>query len=88
LSKPKGNKGIGRWWDRAWHWNEIQNRCITIVDKILSIKARNPKADTLVFEKQLDEMVYKLYDLTNEEVKTIDLDFWLSNEEYSILRIE
>ena len=67
--------------------NQKQNPCITIADKILSIKAGNTKADTSVFEKQLDEMVYKLYELTYEEVKVIDSDFWLSDEEYSILKI-
>ena len=43
-----------------------------IVDKILSAKEKNPQADTSKFEKQLDEMVYKLYELTQEEIKTIE----------------
>lgn len=34
-------------------------------------------------EKQIDLMVYKLYDLTYEEVKSIDKDFILSEEQYA-----
>ena len=35
-----------------------------------------------LIEKQIDLMVYKLYDLTYEEVKSIDKEFDLSEEEY------
>jgi adenine-specific DNA-methyltransferase len=45
---------------------------ISIVDQILSTKAANPKADTSQLEKQIDEMVYKLYELTEEEIKIIE----------------
>jgi hypothetical protein len=41
---------------------------ITIVDKILSAKAENAQADISALEKQLDEMIYKLYELTEEEI--------------------
>ena len=44
----------------------------TLVDKILSAKAANPKADTSNLEKQIDKMVYKLYELTEEEIKIIE----------------
>lgn len=43
-----------------------------IIDKIQMAKAANPKADTSALEKQIDEMVYKLYDLTEEEIKIIE----------------
>ena len=43
-----------------------------LVDQILSAKAENPKADTSQLEKQIDEMVYKLYELTDEEIKIIE----------------
>ncbi len=49
-----------------------QEPFITIVDKILSSKAANSKADTSVLEKQLDEMVYKLYELTDDEIAIIE----------------
>lgn len=35
-------------------------------------KKNNPKADTSALEKQIDEMVYKLYELTDEEIKIIE----------------
>jgi len=62
-----------------------QKPFITLVDKILSTKTQNPKADTTVLENQIDELVFKLYNLTYEEVKVIDKDFWLTKEEYDNL---
>ena len=35
------------------------------------------------YEKQIDTMVYKLYELTYEEVLTIDKDFTLSEQQYN-----
>uniref|UniRef100_UPI00286A23FF Eco57I restriction-modification methylase domain-containing protein n=1 Tax=Flavobacterium sp. TaxID=239 RepID=UPI00286A23FF len=49
-----------------------QKPFITLVDKILSAKEKDPKADTSKLEKQLDEMVYKLYELTEEEIAIIE----------------
>ncbi|MBI5327660.1 MAG: hypothetical protein HZB80_05145 [Deltaproteobacteria bacterium] len=31
-----------------------------------------PNADTSAFERQIDEMVYKLYDLTPEEIAIVE----------------
>ena len=45
---------------------------IEIVNKILSIKKENPTADTSVLEKEIDQMVYKLYDLTAAEVAIVE----------------
>ena len=39
---------------------------------ILSAKEKNPDADTSKLEKQLDEMIYKLYKLTDEEIKVVE----------------
>jgi hypothetical protein len=44
----------------------------SIVDKIFSKKSKNPEADISDLEKQIDAMVYKLYDLTEEEIKIIE----------------
>jgi hypothetical protein len=41
-----------------------QQPFVALIDKILSTKRKNPSADTSVLEKQIDKMVYKLYDLT------------------------
>jgi REP element-mobilizing transposase RayT len=49
-----------------------QKPFVNLVDKIISTKEKNTEADTSPLEKQLDEMVYKLYDLTEEEIKTIE----------------
>jgi hypothetical protein len=46
---------------------------ITLVDKILSAKQLNPNADISVLEKQIDALVYKLYDISPKEQSIIML---------------
>ena len=65
-----------------------QKLVINLVDQILSAKAVNHKADTSQLERKIDELVYKLYDLTYDEVKVIDPEFPLSKEEYENIKIE
>ncbi len=43
-----------------------------LVDKILQAKKQNPRANTTEFEKQIDQLVYKLYGLTEEEIKILE----------------
>ncbi len=43
-----------------------------LVDKILAAKKQNPQADTKNFEEEIDKFVYKLYELTEEEIKIIE----------------
>ena len=50
---------------------------ITLVDQILTTRQSNPHADTTALENRIDELVFKLYGLTYEEVKVIAPDFWL-----------
>jgi len=50
----------------------IANQIEVLVDKILEAKRQNPKADTSPWEKEIDELVYRLYDLTAEEVRIIE----------------
>jgi hypothetical protein len=45
---------------------------ITLVDKILSLGGH--EADVLELENQIDALVYKLYGLTEEEIKLIESD--------------
>ena len=59
-----------------------QKPFIHIVDRILKIKQSNQEADTSALETQIDLMVYKLYELTYEEVKVVDSGFGMSEEEY------
>lgn len=49
-----------------------QKPFINVVDKILSTKKADPTANTSRWEKQIDIMVYHLYNLTYEEAKIID----------------
>jgi len=49
-----------------------QKPFIAIVDKILSAKEKDSQADTSNLEKQLDKMVYELYELTDEEIKMVE----------------
>lgn len=64
------------------HKTSIQQQqpFIERVEKILSLKKKNQ--DTTSLEKEIDVLVYKLYELTYDEVKIIDKDFWLSKAEY------
>lgn len=52
-----------------------------------SAKAANPKADPGTIEKQIDKMVYKLYELTYEEVLVIEPDFEMSKESYEFYKL-
>ena len=52
--------------------NEMQIQYIELVDKIIYIKQHNSSADTADLENQIDQLVYKLYDLTEEEIKIIE----------------
>ncbi len=63
-----------------------QKPFISRVEKILSLKKQNQ--DTASLEKEIDVLVYKLYELTYEEVKIIDPGFWLSEAEYENAKFE
>ena len=51
---------------------EEQQQIIELVNKILAAKKENPKADTSQLENEIDKLVYKLYNLTLEEIKIIE----------------
>ncbi|PDW18434.1 DUF7149 domain-containing protein [Helicobacter pylori] len=48
------------------------DRIIALVDKILALKEKDPKANTQELEKEIDALVYQLYNLTDEEIKIIE----------------
>ncbi|GAA7660033.1 class I SAM-dependent DNA methyltransferase [Helicobacter pylori] len=48
------------------------DKIIVLVDKILQAKEKDPKANTLDLEKEIDALVYQLYNLTDEEIKIIE----------------
>jgi len=43
-----------------------------IVNEILTAKKANPETDTKHLEKQINQMVYKLYSLTDEEIAIVE----------------
>ena len=47
-------------------------RIIEIVDQILTNKKSDPHHDTILLEKEIDQLVYELYGLTEEEIKIIE----------------
>ncbi|MGL2628740.1 DUF7149 domain-containing protein [Helicobacter pylori] len=51
---------------------KIADKITALVDKILQAKAKDPKANTQGLEKEIDALVYQLYNLTDEEIKTIE----------------
>jgi adenine-specific DNA-methyltransferase len=55
---------------------------VAIVDQILAAKSANPQADTSALERQIDNLVYRLYNLTWDEVKVIEPEFPLGKAEY------
>ncbi|MFP6192706.1 Eco57I restriction-modification methylase domain-containing protein [Helicobacter pylori] len=51
---------------------ELADKIIVLVDKILQAKAKDPKVNTQELEKEIDALVYQLYNLTDEEIKIIE----------------
>jgi hypothetical protein len=49
-----------------------QKELIEKVDQILATKKQDPEADISALEAEIDQMVYKLYDLTEEEIEIIE----------------
>jgi len=50
----------------------IAQQIEALVDKILTVKKQNRDADTTLLEREIDRLVYKLYDLTEEEINLIE----------------
>jgi len=59
-----------------------QKPIIELVNTILTAKKQDPEADTQELEDKIDHLVYKLYDLTYDEVLIVDPDTKLTREEY------
>ena len=45
---------------------------VRLAERILSAKAGNSMADTSALEREIDRIVYKLYDLTEEEIAIVE----------------
>ena len=50
----------------------LRSRISVLVNDLISIKKQNPSADTTNTENQIDQLVYQLYGLTEEEIKIIE----------------
>ncbi|GAA9073055.1 class I SAM-dependent DNA methyltransferase [Helicobacter pylori] len=51
---------------------ELADKITDGAKQILALKEKDPKANTQELEKEIDALVYQLYNLTDEEIKTIE----------------
>jgi adenine-specific DNA-methyltransferase len=51
---------------------DTQRRLIKAVGEILASKKKNPSADTSQIEREIDEIVYQIYGLTEEEIAIVE----------------
>ena len=52
----------------------LQDECFVreLVDQILAAKKKDPNADTSALESEIDQLVYKLYGLTDDEIAIVE----------------
>lgn len=48
------------------------NEIVSLVDEILKLKTKDSTLDTSNLESEIDKLVYKLYNLTDDEIKIIE----------------
>ena len=51
---------------------EMSGKIVKIVDDILSMKTKNPAADTRALETEIDRLVYALYGLSADEIAIVE----------------
>ena len=66
--------------------DKIQESVGIIVAKIIALKS--DEKDSVKLEKQIDKIVYKLYDMSYDDVKIIDPEFELSKKEYDAIQLD
>jgi hypothetical protein len=52
--------------------DKVQVKIGEKVQEIIKLKVSNPNLNTSALEKQIDQLVYKIYDLTDEEIAIIE----------------
>jgi hypothetical protein len=52
--------------------NLTHDRLVALVDKILAAKRAEAETDTSALEREIDELVYALYDLTPDEIALVE----------------
>jgi hypothetical protein len=65
---------------------KVQQKVSELAKKIIFEKGRN--FSHAILDQEIDNLVYRLYDLTYDEIKVIDPDCSLSREEYENIRLE
>lgn len=60
----------------------IKNNIVYLIDLIIVSKKTSPQANTSDLENQIDSLVYKLYNLTYDEVLIVDPETPITREEY------
>lgn len=50
----------------------VQAELTSVVDEILKEKSEDISSDTTDLQNKIDQLVYSLYDLTEEEIKIIE----------------
>ncbi|NCR76100.1 MAG: hypothetical protein GPI92_11030 [Microcystis aeruginosa K13-06] len=53
-------------------FGKYKQTLITKVREIMNIKSNNPNADILEIDKEIDNIIYQLYDLTEEEIAIVE----------------
>jgi hypothetical protein len=53
-------------------YNKNPQPFLSLVNQILAAQKKDPNADTSPLEHQIDQMVYKIYDLTPEEIEIVE----------------
>ncbi len=61
---------------------DCQDQIIKIVNEILLMKHNNPYADTFVQERNIDRIIFKLFDLSYNEILIIDDSISFSQQDY------
>ncbi|GBE40039.1 hypothetical protein BMS3Bbin08_02675 [bacterium BMS3Bbin08] len=51
-----------------------QTQIVKNVQLVIAAKKKDPNADTSALERQIDDMVYALYNLTPEEIAIVEGD--------------
>lgn len=58
---------------------ELADKITDGAKQILALKEKDPKANTQQLEKEIDALVYQLYNLTDEEIKIIENRQWIKS---------
>jgi len=52
--------------------DSMESKISEVVDRIIKIKEKGKNVDVLKYEHQIDQLVYKLYDLTPDEIAIVE----------------